>query len=343
MDGRKLSHEVREEIRLRAVERVEAGESPEDVVRTLGFHRSCIYEWLARFREGGREALRYKRIPGRKPKLSGKQLKRVYDLVTLKDPRQLKFEFALWTRDMVRELIRREFGVHLSTVSVGRLLRRLGLSPQRPLRRAYQQDAASVQSWRELEYPAIQEAARRAGASIYFADEAGVRSDYHSGTTWAPVGKTPMVKATGARFGLNLISAISPRGEMRFMVYPGRLVAATFIQFLRRLLHDSARPVFLIVDRHPAHRAAAVARFVESTRGQLRIFFLPSYSPELNPDELVWNHVKRHGVARMTPAGPDQLKRAILRRLRSLQRYPEKIRAFFRHPETRYAAASHVG
>lgn len=343
MDGRKLSHEAREEIRIRAVRRVEAGESPEDVIRALGFHRSCIYDWLARYREGGLEALRYRKIPGRKPKLSGSELKKLYRWLTTKDPRQLKFEFALWTRDMVRELIHREFNVRLSVVSVGRLLKKLGLSPQKPLRRAYQQDAEAVKRWKQEEYPAIRRAAREAGATIFFGDEASVRSDYHSGTTWAPVGKTPVVRATGARFSVNLISAISAQGQMRFMTVEGKLNATKFITFLRRLLVGAEKPIFLILDRHPVHRSAAVRRFVESTDGRLRLFFLPSYSPELNPDEQVWNHVKHHGVGRTTPAGPDQLKRAVQNRLRSLQRLVVTIQGFFRHPETRYILAPNVG
>lgn len=343
MDGRKLSHEAREAIRIRAVDRVQAGESPEDVVRTLGFHRSCIYDWLARYREGGIEALGYRKIPGRKPKLAGPQLKKLYDWITLKNPQQLKFDFALWTRDMIRQVIRREFGVRLSVVSVGRLLRKLGLSPQKPLRRAYQQDPEAVARWKETEYPAIQKAAKQEGASIFFGDEASVRSDYHSGTTWAPVGKTPVVTKTGARFALNLISAISPRGEMRFMTVSGKMTASKFIDFLRRLLTGVDRPIYFIVDRHPVHRSSRVRQFVESTQGRLKLFFLPSYSPELNPDEQVWNNLKNHRVGRLTPMGPNQLKRAVLKCLLSLQKLPEKISGFFRHPETLYTLAQNVG
>jgi len=337
-DGRRLSHKVREEIRIRAVKRVEAGESPEDVVKALGFHRSRIYEWLAAYREGGIEALRTRPIPGRPKKLNGKQLKRVYDLVTRKNPLQLKFEFALWTRSMVRELIRREFGVRLSEVSVGRLLRKLGLTPQRPLRRAYQQDQEAVERWKKEEYPEIQKAAKKAKATIYFADEASVRSDYHSGTTWAPKGKTPVVESTGARFKLNLISAVSAKGLMRFMTIEGRLTAPNFIDFLKRLIYKAERPIFMIVDRHPVHRSAAVRKFVESTEGRLRLFFLPSYSPDLNPDELVWNHLKRHKVGKSDFKGPNQMRAVVMKCMRSLQRSPRIIRGFFMAPTVRYAA-----
>ncbi|MCU0305461.1 MAG: IS630 family transposase [Thermoanaerobaculales bacterium] len=338
-DGRRLSHKVREEIRIRAVTRVEAGESPEDVVKALGFHRSRIYEWLAAYREGGIEALRTRPIPGRPRKLDGKQLKRIYELVTRKNPLQLKFEFALWTRGMVRELIRREYGVKLSEVSVGRLLHKLGLTPQRPIRRAYQQDEEAVERWKTEEYPEIQKAAKRAKATIYFGDEASVRSDYHSGTTWAPKGRTPVVESTGARFTLNLISAVSAKGLLRFMTVEGRLTAAAFIGFLNRLIHNAENPIFLIVDRHPVHRSATVRDFVESTEGRLRLFFLPSYSPDLNPDELVWNHLKRHKVGKSHFKGPNQMRAVVMKYMRSLQRAPIVIRGFFKAPRVRYATA----
>lgn len=337
-DGRRLSHKVREEIRIRAVKRVEAGESPEDVVKALGFHRSRIYEWLAAYREGGIEALRTRPIPGRPRKLNGKQLKRIYDLVTRKNPLQLQFEFALWTRGMVRELIRREFGVKVSNASVGRLLRKLGLTPQRPVRRAYQQDQEAVERWKTEEYPKIQKLAKKEGATIYFADEATVRSDYHSGTTWAPKGKTPVVEATGARFKINLISAVSAKGLMRFMTVEGRLTSPLFITFLKRLIHNAEKPIFVIIDRHPVHRSAAVRDYVESTEGKLRLFFLPSYSPDLNPDELVWNHLKRHKVGKSDFRGPNQMKAVVMRYLRSLQRMPAIIRGFFKAPTVRYAS-----
>ena len=337
-DGRKLSHRTREEIRIRAVMRVEAGESPETVVKALGFHRSRIYEWLAAYREGGIEALRTRPIPGRPRKLNGQQLKRVYDLVTRNNPLQLQFEFALWTRGMVRELIRREFGVKLSEVSVGRLLRTLGLTPQRPVRRAYQQDQEAVERWKCEEYPAIQKLAKDERATVYFADESAVRSDYHSGTTWAPKGETPVVETTGARFSLNLISAVSAKGLMRFMTYEERFTADLFITFLKRLIHNAQNPIFVIVDRHPVHRAARVRDFVASTEGRLRLFFLPSYSPQLNPDELVWNHLKRHKVGKSDFKGPRQLQERVLTYLQSLQRLPRIIRGFFRAPSVSYAA-----
>ena len=338
LDGRKLSHESLEEIRIRAVRQVEKGESPEVVIRSLGFSRACIYNWIAKYREGGIEALRAKPVPGRPPSLDGRQLQWLVRTIAAKNPLQLKLPFALWTREMIRDLLRERFGVRLTGVSVGRLLKKLGFSPQKPLRRAYEQDPVAARRWVENDYPQIRALAKVWGAHIYFADEAGVRTDFHSGTTWAPVGVTPIVPAMGRRESVNMISAISPRGKLRFMIVPGKMTSAKFVAFLKRLLHGAKRPIFLIVDGHSIHRSAEVRRFVDSTIGRLRLFHLPPYSPELNPDELVWNDVKSNGVGRRSLRRPGDLKRAVVHHLKKLQRSSVRLRAFFREANVRYAA-----
>jgi transposase len=240
---------------------------------------------------------------------------------------------------MVRELIRREFGVALSEVSVGRLLRKLGLSPQRPLYRAYQQNPEAVARWKQEEYPATREQAAKVGATIYFADEAGVRSDYHAGTTWAPVGRTPVVASTGDRFGVNLISAVTAKGALRFAAYEGNLNGPVFLDFCRRLLHDAQGPVFLVLDGHPVHRSKAVKQFARSTGGRLRLYFLPGYSPELNPDEWVWKNIKHDRIGRAGVSGPEDLKAKALAALHRLQRLPHLVKSFFRDPNLRYITA----
>jgi transposase len=286
-DGRRLDHQTLEAMRLRAVDAVESGVHPEDVAASLGMARGTVYGWLATYREGGKEALKARPVPGRPPRLSGAQMRRLYTLIVGTDPRQLEFEFALWTRELVRALIRREFRVSLSAVSVGRLLRTLGLSPQRPLWRAWQANPEAVARWKAEEFPAIRAAARAEGATVYFADEAGIRSDYHAGTTWAPVGRTPVVKATGARHSLNMISAVTAQGLLRFSTYTGSFTGARFIEFAKKLIADTEGPVYLVVDGHPTHRSKMVKQFVASTAGRLRLFVLPAYSPQLNPDEWV--------------------------------------------------------
>lgn len=337
-DARKLNHKTLEEIRIRAVKQVQGGQSPESVVAALGFSRRCIYSWLAMYRAGGWDALKAKQISGRPKKLTDRQLQWLYATVTMKNPLQLQLPFALWTRPQIRTLLQRKYGIKLSLTSIGRLLSQLGLSCQKPLFRAWQQNPDLVKQWLETQYPKIRAAAKREGAEIFFEDESGVRSDFHAGTTWAPKGKTPIVHVTGQRFSLNMISAVSPRGNLRFMVVRGGVGAKVFIAFLKRLMHGRRRPVYLIVDGHPSHRSKLVRAFIESLQGKLKLFFLPPYSPELNPDELVWNDVKNNGVGRSIVSGPKDLHKSVVSRLRYLQKSPEIVRSFFQAPDTRYAA-----
>jgi transposase len=337
-DARKLDHKTLEAIRIRAVEQVQAGESPEVVIKALGFSRPCIYNWLAAYRAGGWHALRARPLMGRPKKISGRQMKWIYNTITLKNPMQYKFEFALWTRGMIRTLINERYGIKLSLPSVGRLLAQLGLTCQKPLMRAFQQNPALVEKWLREEYPQIRSRAKRIGAEVFFGDEAGVRSDFHSGKTWAPKGQTPVVRVTGARFGFNMISAVSPKGQLRFMIIKGKVAADEFCDFLRRLVYKAPRPIFLILDGHPVHRSAKVKQLVESFEGKLELFFLPPYSPELNPDESVWNELKNNGIGRMAITGPDDLKRKVFDYLRQMQRFPALIRSFFQASSTSYAA-----
>ena len=336
-DGRKLKHDVLEALRIRAVRQIEQGESPETVIKALGMNRRTVYKWIARYREGGIDALKATPLSGRPLKLDGAKLRWIYKTIVTKNPLQLRFPFALWTREMVKELIERKYGIKLSLVSVGRLLKKLGLSCQKPLMRAFQQDPVIVQQWLEEDYPKIKQLARLQKAEIYFEDEAGVRSDHHAGTTWGMKGRTPVVRTTGARFSVNMISAITSRGAMRFMTYAGKMTAPVFCEFLKRLIHNAPAKIFLILDGHPVHRSLRVKKFVQATKGKLRLFYLPPYSPELNPDELVWNNVKGK-IGRSSIKGPDDFQDKVRSHLRSLQRTPGKICGFFKEPNLRYAA-----
>jgi len=337
-DLRRLTHKELTEFRRQAVSRVQSGVPVRVVCEGMGVSRAALFGWLARYRSGGWSALEAGKRGGRKPKLSVEQLRWVYETVVEKDPRQLEFPFMLWTRKLVSEAIWREFGIRLSRTSVGRLLRQLGLSPQRPLYRAWQRDPEAVERWRREEYPALVKRAKAHGAVIMFLDESAVRSDHHAGATWAPRGKTPVVATTGARFSLNVIGAISGKGLFRFMTYGGTMNAAVFIGFLKRLLHDSDWPVYLVLDGHPVHRSKAVREFVAQRKARLELHFLPSYSPDLNPVEQVWQHAKNHQIGKQAISGPDHLKRLILSALRRLQKMPHIIQGFFRHPECSYVA-----
>jgi transposase len=337
-DARRLTHQSLTDLRKRAVSRVQEGESPEKVAQVLDIARATMYGWLARYREGGWGALDASKRGGRPPKLDGKALRWIYSTVTMKNPMQMKFPFALWTSGMIAILIRRKFGIEVSRSSVSRLLNQMGLSVQRPLWRAYQQDPEKVQQWLKEEYPKIAASAKRRKAQIFFGDEAGIRSDFHSGTTWGIRGKTPVVSTTGARFGLNMISALSPRGQLRFMVTKGRVGAKVFLEFIKRLLRDIKGVIFLIVDGHPAHKAVLVKNFVESVKDRFQLFFLPPYSPELNPDEWVWNDLKNNGIGRKVITTPTQLKKETVSHMRHLQKSPMLVQSFFQAPTTKYAA-----
>src|SRR5215469_7144373 len=338
-DARRLDHTTLEAMRERAVRSVHDGESPEVVAGVLGINRSTIYGWLAQYRRGGWGALKAKPLFGRPPKLDGRKLKWIYDTVTQKNPLQLKFAFALWTREMVATLIKDKFDISLSVVSVGRLLAQLGITCQKPLHRALERDEALVQQWLKQEFPRIKALAQREKAEIYFGDAAHMRSDHHSGRTWGAKGETPVVSSTGARYRMSLISAVTSRGHMRFMIKEkGGVNADVFIEFLRRLMIGNKGKIFLIVDRGPAHIAKKTKAFVAGLSDKLRLFYLPPYSPDRNPDELVWKHLKADTVGRMVTTGKVDFKSKVISAMRSLQKNSRKICAFFQKPSLRYAA-----
>ena len=338
MDGRKLKHEVLTELRKRAVARVQSGESPEVVISTMGFSRACIYNWLAMYRAGGWDGLDARKRGGRPRKLNGRIIRWVYRVVVGSNPRQYKFPFALWTRNAIATLIYQRFDIRLSANSVGRLLAQLGITPQKPLWRAYQQDPERVRQWVEEEYPSIAREAKQLGAEIWFGDESGLRSDFHAGTTWGRKGQTPVVRTTGTRYRLNMLSVVNRRGRMRFMIEKSRLNGEVICRFLDRLMVGSSKPIFLIWDGHPNHKSTKVAGKVRSYKGKLRLYLLPGYSPELNPGEGVWREVKSHRLGRVGVFAFADMKSKALGALRHLARRPDKIRSFFRTKSTLYAA-----
>jgi len=337
IDGRTFSHEVSEHIRLLAVRRVRDGERPSDVIRSYGLCRTTIYRWLRAARRGGEQALASRKAPGPTPKLTPRQKRQVFRWINGKDPRQYGFDFGLWTRKIVQALVRERFGARLSVTAVGRMLAELEITPQKPLRRAYERDPVAIAKWVQENYPRLRARARRRGAKIFFLDEAGIRSDSVLGRTWAPKGQTPEVATSGRRQAVNAISAVNARGEFWFRIYSQRLNKELFLQFLKAFLRGRRAPVFLVVDKHPAHIAKVVARYVQSLRGRLELHFLPGYAPELNPDEFVWNHLKSQGVSKTPLRQGESLRGRIQRDLERIRRTPGLVRSFFRAPSVAYA------
>jgi transposase len=335
-DGRAHDHHTLQVMRQQAIKAVREGQSVRNVAASFGVNPRSVFRWLADFASGGQNALLAKPIPGRPSKVSVDEMEWIAKAVRDHTPQQFKFEFGLWTLSLIRHLINRQFKKELSVSTVHRLMKTLGFSAQKPLYQAWQQDPVLVRTWETETYPAIRAEAKRLGATIYFADEAGLRSDYHTGTSWAPQGQTPVVQATGRRFSLNMISAVSAQGEFRFMLHEGSVGAKVFLEFLKRLMIGADKPVFLIVDGHPIHKAKLIKTYVESLDGKLKLFYLPPYSPHLNPDEVVWAHVKRN-VSNHLVESKEHMKRLALGALRRIQKLPELVKSFFRQPECQYA------
>jgi len=339
-DARRLSPEAQEDLRRRVVRAVVEQEmSQAEAVRTFGVSKTAVHNWIVKYRSQGARALKSK--PRGRPKrsrLEGWQAATTVNLISDRCPDQLKLPFALWTRDAVGELLSKRFGVCVSVWTVGRLLRKWGFTPQKPLRRAYERDPVAVQKWLDEEYPAIRRAATREKAEIHWGDEMGLRSDHQTGTSYGRKGHTPVIPGTGQRFRCNMISTITNRGRLAFMVFKKRFTADVMIEFVRRLIRHSPRKVFLIVDGHPVHRSRKVKRWLEKRCKHIRLFLLPGYSPELNPDELLNQDVKSNALGRQRPKNQHEMIDQVRSYLRSTQHQPAIVKRYFLEEHVAYAA-----
>lgn len=336
IDGRTLSHETSETIRRLAVRRVQEGERPSSVIESYGLCRTTIYKWLRTARRGGEAALKARKHPGRTPTLTLRQKLQVRGWINGKDPRQYGFDFGLWTRQIVAALIEQKFGVRIGVTAVGRLLAELDITPQKPLRRAYERDPAAIKRWTTEVFPGLRARAKRVGAKIFFLDEAGVRSDQVLGRTWGLRGKTPEVATSGRRQSVSAISAVNTRGAFWYEIYTERLNASRFLELLKHFMRGRKGPVLLVLDGHPAHIAKAVAQYVQSLKGRLELHFLPGYAPELNPDEFVWNHLKGQGVSKKPLRRDESLRSRVQTDLAAIKSRPALVRSFFHAPSVAY-------
>lgn len=313
------------------------------VARLLGVARQPVGRWVKAYREGGQQALaagRRGRRTGEKTALAGWQQAQIAKAIREKNPDQLQLPGFLWTRALVCDLIERRFGVRIAQKTAGRYLRSWGFSPQKPVKRAYEQSGPKVQAWLTEVYPAIRAQAKKDGAEILWGDEMGLRSDHTTGTTWSPVGQTPVVRGTGKRFKTNMIAVVSNTGTLRFRVFQERFTGPVFLDFIKRLIKDAkGRKLVLIVDGHPAHRAKIVRDWVAERPASIQLHFLPGYAPELNPAECLNNDVKANAVGRRRPRDLQQLVAHVRSYLRSRQRQPWRVARYFQERHVTYAAA----
>lgn len=337
-DGRKFDHKTLETLRLMAVHRVREGERPSAVIASLGFCRTTIYKWLQAIAKpgAGLKALRAKPATGRPRTLTQRQEWQVFHWVNGKDPRQYGLDFGLWTRGVVADLIERKFGIKLGLTAVGALLAKLEITPQKPLQRAYQRDPQAIEKWKKETFPGIRRQAKIKGAEVFFWDESGFRADAVHGRTWGLKGHTPVVERPGQRQSISAASAVSVRGGFWYCTYEGGLNAELFVKLLRQMMRNRAKPVHLVVDGLPAHKTKLVKDYIASTKGRLTLHVLPGYAPDLNPDELVWSHMKRSGVARTPLRKGEKLREKIDAQLAALKQTPQLIRSFFLAPSVAY-------
>jgi transposase len=338
IDGRQLSHQALEHLRILAVRRViEDGEKPRDVMDSLGLCRTSIYPWLRTCQEEGLEALVEKIAQGPEPKLTDKQRQQVRRWILGKDPRQHGFDFGLWTRRIVQTLIQEKMGVSLCLTSVGRLLASLEITPQKPLRRAYERDPLAVERWQAQVYPELRKRAKKLGAMIFFLDEAGFQSDPPLGRTYGLKGHTPVVASSGQRQSINVISAVNAAGAFWAATYSGKLNAEAFVTFLRNFMKGRRTKVFLVVDGHPAHKANLVKAYVAELQGRLELYFLPPYAPDLNPDEFVWNYMKNMGVSKKPLKKNESLRKRVEADLAAISEDKSLVASFFMAQSVVYA------
>lgn len=320
------------------------GYSQVAVAELLGVARQAVGRWVKAFRAGGEGALAAGtrgRRAGQQTLLAGWQQAQIAKAIREQNPDQLKLPGFLWTRALVCDLIERRFQIRIAEKTAGRYLRAWGFSPQKPVRRAYEQSDAKVRAWLETVYPALRAQAKRDGAEILWGDEMGLRSDHTSGTSWSPVGQTPVVRGTGQRFKTNMIAVVSNTGTLRFRVFQERFTGPVFLDFLKRLVRDAkGRKLVLIVDGHPAHRARIVRAWLAVHRELIELHYLPAYAPELNPAECLNQDVKANALGRRRPRDLKHLITELRSYLHSRQRRRHIVARYFNEHHVKYAAAT---
>lgn len=342
-DARSISPEAQREKRGIALGMRDQGYTFVDIAKAVGVHSRTVQKWLSRVETEGLEAALAGQprgyAVGLNRNLTQEQESQIRSYITDRMPDQLKMPYALWTRKAVRDLILSHTGVNMPIRTVGLYLSRWGYTPQRPVKRAYEQRPAQVQVWLDETYPEIERRAKAEGAEIFWGDETGVTSRAQNGRSYAPQGKTPVVALTAKRFGVNMISALSNRGTLHFMLYRDNFNAERCIDFLGRLILSANKAkVYLILDNLKVHHAKLVKEWVELNKESIELFFLPAYSPELNPDEYLNGDLKNKISEKPQARDKEALESNVRSIMTKLADNAKHIKSYFRHPKIRYAA-----
>jgi transposase len=338
-DARQIPDEVMTFIRQIAVRAInEKNFHPDDMSDMLEISRSSIFDWLHRFAADGYEGLETRKAPGTPPLITEKMDEWLSDAVLIKTPEDFGYNTPLWTSDILAELLERHFGVVVGGPAVNRHLKELGLSYQKPRYYAKEQNPEQLKAFVGEKFNKIESFAEKVGAEIWFGDEAGVDLRDRSGGTWGAIGYPPKVAVTGQRGRYNVLSAVSSQGSLHYWITDRNITAIMFIFFLQQLITGRQRPIFLIIDRARYHTSWLVREFIWHHRKKIRLFYLPSYSPEINPDEHVWEEIKDKKLSRATIISKLHLKVKLQEALQSLQQNVDRVKSFFHLPETSYAA-----
>ncbi len=287
-DFRSLNDEARNPIRRQAIKMINEGVKKKDVALIFGVHANTTTNWVKSYRQNGIQGLKgLKRgVKSESKKLLSKNQeqqiqKMIYDVM----PDQLKLPYALWTRKAVKELVEREFGIQIAITTMGDYLRSWGFTPQKPKKKAYEQNPKKVQQWLDEQYPSIKQKAKQENAEIHWGDETGVKNNCQHGRSYAPKGRTPVKKHMSKRFSINMISTVTNQGKVACMIYTENMNADMFIKFLKQLIKGRNRKIYLILDNLRVHHSKLVKKWVSENKEHIELFFLPAYSPERNPDE----------------------------------------------------------
>jgi transposase len=342
-DARKLKISAQQELRERGVKMREQGMDYKDIGQILDVHHTTVSTWYAKYKRDGKDGIKIKtrgRKEGDKKTLSPSQEAQIIKRLIDTTPKQLKFKYVLWTREAVKKLIKHDYDIEMPISTVGKYLQRWEFTSQVPIKRAYERNDKAVQTWLEDTYPQIEKQSKEENAEIQWADETACVSLPSIIKGYAPKGKTPVMEHTAKRFKINMISSITNRGKLRFMIYEQNMDASVFITFLERLIESSQKKVFLILDNLRIHHAKLVKAWVEEHKEKIELFYLPAYSPDLNPDEYLNNDFKRNVNAKHIPINKKELAKNTENFMSMLSKDSQRVANYFKHEKIAYAAAS---